>query len=251
MNNDIALQVNNDEIVVSSLQIAEDFGKLHKHVLTDIKNLVDGNSSAKLFFFRTTYDNRGKQYPMYLMNRDGFTLLAMGFTGKKAIDWKLKYIEAFNRMEKKLNTPELQMARGMMVAQKMLENKEAEIKALQTSNRDKENMLVLAMGNGDRYTVTEISKYYHMSPREFNQLLRRMKIQKRKGNIWVLTKRYEDQPFMIGTTKTFWDYHTHTITEQVKFNCWTKQGLVFLYNILKDQEGLYPDLDVEKDVVFG
>ena len=39
---------------------------------------------------------------MYLMNRDGFSLLAMGFTGKEAVEWKLKYIEAFNAMEQQL-----------------------------------------------------------------------------------------------------------------------------------------------------
>lgn len=50
-------------------------------------------------------ENRGKQYPMYLMNRDGFSLLVMGFTGKAALEWKLKYIAAFNAMEKKLSAP--------------------------------------------------------------------------------------------------------------------------------------------------
>lgn len=41
----------------------------------------------------------GQRYPMYLINRDGFSLLVMGFTGKKAFEWKLQYIKAFNRME--------------------------------------------------------------------------------------------------------------------------------------------------------
>ena len=53
-------------------------------------------------FHPATFENRGKKYPMYLMNRDGFALLAMGFTGKEAVTWKLKYIEAFNQMEKQL-----------------------------------------------------------------------------------------------------------------------------------------------------
>lgn len=51
-------------------------------------------------FQKSLYENsRGKQYPMYLMNRDGFSLLVMGFTGKKALEWKLEYIKAFNKME--------------------------------------------------------------------------------------------------------------------------------------------------------
>ena len=104
---DIILSTQNGEPVASSRQIAESFGKEHKHVLDAVKNLVAENSAAKSMFYETTFENRGKQYPMYLMNRDGFTLLAMGFTGKAALEWKLKYIQAFNEMEKKLSTPQM------------------------------------------------------------------------------------------------------------------------------------------------
>lgn len=96
MNNLVMME--NNQVVTSSLKVAEVFGKQHKHVLDTIENLVAENSAAK-FFLKSTYVNRGKQYPMYLMNRDGFTLLAMGFTGQEALAWKLKYIEAFNQME--------------------------------------------------------------------------------------------------------------------------------------------------------
>ena len=77
--------------------VAEKFGKEHKNVLRDIDNLVAQNSAAKSYFIESEYENRGKMYPMYIMNRDGFTLLAMGFTGKKALDFKLQYIEALSR----------------------------------------------------------------------------------------------------------------------------------------------------------
>lgn len=100
--NDIILSTQNGEPVVSSRQIAESFGKEHKHVLDAVKNLVAENSAAKSMFHPATFENRGKQYPMYLMNRDGFSLLAFGFTGKEAFEWKLKYIQAFNAMEKQL-----------------------------------------------------------------------------------------------------------------------------------------------------
>lgn len=63
--------------------------------------MVAENSATK-FYQETTHQNRGKDYKAYLMNRDGFSLLAMGFTGKKALQWKLKYIQAFNEMEETL-----------------------------------------------------------------------------------------------------------------------------------------------------
>jgi Rha family phage regulatory protein len=105
--NDIILFTQNGEPVASSRQIAESFGKEHKTVLRSIEELAAQNCAAKSMFYETTFENRGKQYPMYLMNRDGFSLLVMGFTGKAALEWKLKYIQAFNEMEKKLSTPQM------------------------------------------------------------------------------------------------------------------------------------------------
>nr|DAG99019.1 MAG TPA: regulatory protein [Herelleviridae sp.]DAI90461.1 MAG TPA: regulatory protein [Caudoviricetes sp.]DAJ33190.1 MAG TPA: regulatory protein [Herelleviridae sp.]DAW04987.1 MAG TPA: regulatory protein [Caudoviricetes sp.]DAW38231.1 MAG TPA: regulatory protein [Caudoviricetes sp.] len=90
-----------EKLITTSLKVAEVFEKEHKNVLQSIENLVADNSAAK-FFRLTTYKNRGKEYPMYEMDRDGFSLLVMGFTGEKALQWKIKYIEAFNKMESEL-----------------------------------------------------------------------------------------------------------------------------------------------------
>ena len=90
-----------EKLITTSLKVAEVFEKEHKNVLQSIENLVADNSAAK-FFRLTTYKNRGKEYPMYETDRDGFSLLVMGFTGEKALQWKIKYIEAFNQMESEL-----------------------------------------------------------------------------------------------------------------------------------------------------
>ena len=100
--NDIILSTQNGEPVASSRDVAKRFGKEHKNVMQAVANLVAENSAAKSMFHPATFENRGKKYPMYPMNRDGFSLLAMGFTGKEAVQWKLKYIKAFNQMEKQL-----------------------------------------------------------------------------------------------------------------------------------------------------
>lgn len=93
------------QAVTDSLKVAESFDKKHKDVLKAWKNLAAQNCATKKMFVESTYVNRGKDYPMIYMNRDGFTLLAMGFTGKKALDFKLKYIQAFNEMEKRIRQP--------------------------------------------------------------------------------------------------------------------------------------------------
>ena len=105
---------NNGVLTVGSVEVARHFEKHHKHVLQTIHDLAAENSAAKNMFIESTYENRGKQYPQYLITRDGFSLLVMGFTGKKALEWKLKYIEAFNKMETALKQaiPTLDVAKA-------------------------------------------------------------------------------------------------------------------------------------------
>ena len=89
--------VNKEEVtVVTSLDVAETFGKEHKNVLADIRNIQSDISSAEfsaLFYEEAYTASNGKKNPMYYMNRDGFTLLVMGYTGEKAMQFKLAYIK--------------------------------------------------------------------------------------------------------------------------------------------------------------
>lgn len=95
--------------VVSSLTLADHFGKPHNRVLDSIREISsDLPEELRLSDFRLSqYEGKTptggtRSYPMYLLTRDGFTLVAMGFTGKQALAWKVKYIQAFNAMENEL-----------------------------------------------------------------------------------------------------------------------------------------------------
>lgn len=94
--------VHEGQAVVSTLDIAKHFDKQHSKILRDIRNLECSNEFSLSNFVLSNYMTRGKQYPCYLMTRDGFAFLVMGFTGKKAAEWKEKYIKAYNLMEKSL-----------------------------------------------------------------------------------------------------------------------------------------------------
>ena len=98
------VEIKNNQVEVSSRQVAEKFGKQHKDVLENIRNILVAENSATKFYQESIHEYRGQRFPEYLMNRDGFTLLAMGFTGKDALQWKMKYIAAFNEMEQALNS---------------------------------------------------------------------------------------------------------------------------------------------------
>lgn len=104
MNNELINIINKEgTMVVSSREVAENFEKQHKHVLEKIEELVRAEKSALIgkYFIPSEYRaGTGKNYKEYLLTRDGFSLLVMGFTGTKALEWKLKYIDAFNKMEK-------------------------------------------------------------------------------------------------------------------------------------------------------
>ena len=90
----------NDEAVCDSLQVAEKFSKEHRNVLQNIDNLIAENSAVKDMFALSNYKaDNGQTYRKFFINRDGFALLVMGFNGKDALEWKLKYIKAFNQME--------------------------------------------------------------------------------------------------------------------------------------------------------
>lgn len=96
---DVVIKKIDGELVVTSRQVAEDFGKEHKNVVRAIENLTAQNSAVKNIMIESKFEHRGNEYTEYLLTRDGFSLLVMGFTGSKALEWKLKYIEAFNQME--------------------------------------------------------------------------------------------------------------------------------------------------------
>lgn len=101
---------NHDTARVDSRAIAQFFEKEHFHILRDIQKLTESKSGlseqfVKLNFELSSYkDNTGRKLPCYYLTRDGFTMLAMGYTGKKAMRFKELYIKRFNEMETFIKT---------------------------------------------------------------------------------------------------------------------------------------------------
>lgn len=134
----------NGNLVVSSREVAKNFEKRHADVTKAIQDLINKAGSAEKVvylynqFIYSEYQEsqNGQYYPEYLLTRDGFSLLVMGFTGQKAFEWKLKYIEAFNKMEQSLKeqnnlsnlSPQLQLLINMELKQRELETTVTETK---------------------------------------------------------------------------------------------------------------------------
>ncbi|MFC4652666.1 Rha family transcriptional regulator [Lactococcus nasutitermitis] len=236
----------NGQALASSKKVADSFDKQHKDVLEIIDNLVAEKSAAK-FFAETTYKNRGKEYRMYVMTRDGFTLLAMGFNGKKALDFKIKYIEAFNKMEQTL-TVGIQAPQTMKEALQLALVQQEQIESLQLeSSVQKQQIAELqpkasyydwVLQTKDLVSVTIIAKQYGKSAQWLNELLHELKIQFKQGKVWLLYQKYAES----GYTKTNFApddaAHLHPHTK------WTQKGMLFIYETLK-KENILPLVEHE------
>lgn len=119
-----------EKAICTSVDLAETFEKEHKHVLRDLREL-----GCSLEFRQSNYgpavytDGQGKTRPMEIMTRDGFTLLAMGYTGEKAMKFKEAYIRQFNAMERALQGKMIEREKGIAVRQALT-------KTLQQSNEN-------------------------------------------------------------------------------------------------------------------
>jgi len=138
MNGLINIENKDGVLLVSSREVAERFGKEHKHVIRDIENIVSQRCDqnwADLFIASSYLDSYKRGQKEYLLTRDGFSLLAMGFTGSKALEWKLKYLEAFNKMEEVIKTGGIPhgkelIALAVIEAQKVIEDQGRQIQEL-------------------------------------------------------------------------------------------------------------------------
>ena len=141
MNELINVTNQNGNLVVSSREVAENFEKQNKHVMEAIRELETSVENPTNLFTPSTYkDSYGREQKEYLLTRDGFTLLAMGFTGQKALQWKLKYIDAFNKMEEVIKKNQL-MATSLSPELQVLINLELQQKELATAiNENKQEI---------------------------------------------------------------------------------------------------------------
>lgn len=231
------LKNENGQIVVSSRMVAERFGKRHDNVLRDIEELSKTiDLKIEGYFILNNYTaSNGKSNKEYLMNRDGFTLLAMGFTGKEALKFKLAYIEAFNKMEEALKkqTPQLPTtykdALIALVAEvEQRERLEIEMKAKEEVIQEmtpKVEYHNAVLNRDDLITTTDIAKDLGMSATKLNSILIDNKVLYRKYPKDPL-KPYANYQWLI--TDGYADYKVYPQKGSKQNLQWTEKGRQFL-----------------------
>lgn len=231
------------EVFANSRDVAAFFEKRHHHVLDTIGNLLKQEPSMGLTNFRDTpyvEPSTGQTYRSYDMDRDGFTLLAMGFTGGKALKWKLRYIEAFNAMEAELRRiansgPTVDLndpgaLRGLLLtySEKALEL-EKQVKELLPSQ---EALQRLSEADGS-LCITDAAKALQMRPSDlFNWLRQNGWIYKRVGASHDLGYSSKTQSGLLEhkVTTVLRADGSEKVTEQVRV---TAKGLTKLAQLIK------------------
>lgn len=180
------------ETFASSRDVAAFFGKEHRNILRDIDALIAAEPKmGMLNFEQTPYVEpaTGQTYRAFNMDRDGFTILAMGFTGVKALKWKLRYIEAFNAMEAELRRiansgPTIDLndpgaLRGLLLTYS--EKAQALEKRVQELLPEKEALDRISRADGS-LCITDAAKTLQMRPSDlFNWLRQNGWIYRRAG----------------------------------------------------------------------
>lgn len=268
---EIVYRGESNQPLTNSKLVAEVFGKEHRNVVRDIKNLIEGgvlkNEQTPMFEETTYINEQNKQsYPMFIMNQDGFTLLAMGFNGKKAMEFKLKYIEAFNAMRRQIELSNPSVPQNYLEALKSLVKAEEEKQQLALENKKQQEQILtisktnMELGNkitemlpkvsyydkilqsNATMTVTQIAQDYGMSAMRLNKELESMRIQHKVRGQWILFAQFLEGGYV----------HSRAVEivrsdgrHDVKYNTeWTTKGRIFLYESLK-AKGILPLIEQE------
>ena len=202
-------------------------------------------------------NDRGKEYPCYNVTKKGCEFIAHKLTGVKGTEFTAKYINRFHEMEDAIKahipTGNELIALAVVEAQKLLAQKEEEIKQLEDSVQQMDKVITeLApkadyadriLSSNDCMTVTQIAQDYVLSAVSFNRILSRAGIQRKVGEQWILYAEYQGKGYVQNKT---YDYEKSNGTTGTKLSTvWTQKGRLFLYNRLKEI-GVVPEMEKEE-----
>lgn len=218
--------MHDQQAVTTSLILAEAFNKQHKNVIQAIEAKIEpaeNSARYKRMFYEGIYtDKKGEQRKMYYLNRDGFTFIAMGFTGRKADEFKLKYIDAFNRMEEQIKKQPAQYKLPQTYSEALIElAKEVEKNEELQPKADKYDRY---LSNKGLITITEIAKEYGMSGRELNKFLHEKGVIYKRGNKWFIYQKFANDG-LVG-------YEIY-MPEGRRSLKWTTKGEMFIRELLE------------------
>ena len=253
--NKIVFQDTEGQPLTNSVLVAEKFDRRHDNVYQAIgKLLITCPEKLGRLFIESSYiDIQGKDRPMYIMNRDGFTLLAMGFTGKKALQFKLDYIEAFNKMEKAIKeVPILPSPIDVTVLKQLVETTQvmaAQINQMQSElTRQRELLTIPTLQNPlistseqrisprqcKYYTVKQLAKALNSDARQLNAFLEYKRVQEYDNmkQRWVLDSS------LVGRELTYTVVYEPVDPDEEprEYMVWSPKGRDYIWELLLNEK---------------
>nr|DAO27781.1 MAG TPA: regulatory protein [Caudoviricetes sp.] len=253
--NKIVFQGTEGQPLTNSVLVAEKFDRRHDNVYQAIgKLLITCPEKLGHLFIESSYiDIQGKDRPMYIMNRDGFTLLAMGFTGKKALQFKLDYIEAFNKMEKAIKeVPILPSPIDVTVLKQLVETTQvmaAQINQMQSElTRQRELLTIPTLQNPlistseqrisprqcKYYTVKQLAKALNSDARQLNAFLEYKRVQEYDNmkQRWVLDSS------LVGRELTYTVVYEPVDPDEEprEYMVWSPKGRDYIWELLLNEK---------------
>ncbi|WDL97840.1 Rha family transcriptional regulator [Alicyclobacillus sp. ALC3] len=237
--------IQNDRPVTDSLTVATVFGKRHDNVVRDIAGIlaeVDGEWGV-LNFEETHYTNpqNGQEYRKYVLTEDGFTILAMGYTGHEAMQFKVRYIQEFRRMESELKSRSLieqfSLPRNYPEALRALAESSERNEAMQKQLEEQAPKVALydvAMSADNAQPIGSVAKELGIGPNKLFAFLRDHKVLMSSG------ARY-NQPYQEYMDRGCFRVRQYTIThfttgiENKTQTLVTPKGVAFIHQLLEKQ----------------
>jgi Rha family phage regulatory protein len=240
-----------EQKTIYSVEVAEMVGKEHSKLLRDIRNYIEQLAEAKIgsgdFFTESKYkDANNQERPCYLVTKKGCEFIAHKMTGVRGTEFTAKYIDRFHEMEDSIKahipTGQELIALAVVEAQRMLAQKEEEVKQLQTTVQQMDAVITdmtpkvdyvdKILSSNDCITVTQIAQDYGMSAVRFNSVLRTAGIQRKVGDQWILYADFQGKGYVRTKTNDYVKHDGSTGTKPL--TVWTQKGRMFLYNKMKE-----------------
>lgn len=233
--------IEKDRVLTNSLLVAKKFGKSHKRVMQDIRDLGCSSFFGGHNFVPSSYmSKQNKELPMYVMTKDGFTLLVMGYTGETSMRFKEEYISAFNNMESMLNSDAYILMRAQQILQKSLEESKQMVKQLEKQSKQQQSIIEAQipkveyanniLNSLNTYTTIQIAKELNCSAQQLNHILQSHGVIEKKGGIWIATDSYVGKGYL--TVKCY-PYRGSSNRERTNFGVvWTEAGRNFVHTLI-------------------
>lgn len=234
--------------VIDSRDVAKMIGKLHRHLMRDIKHYIKVMvNSPKLdssnFFIQSSYtQSNGKENPCYLLTKQGCEMVANKLTGDKGILFTAQYVSLFNQYEQehqKLAQPQFEIPQTLGEALQLA----ADQQKLIEKNQPKVDYYDEQMRNPGLMTMTEIAKDFGMSALTLNKILAEKKVQFRQGKHWVVAQKYAGKGYAAYEPYAYKKQTSKGMEKGVHNNLkWTQKGRKFIYDLLAE-DGIHPIIE--------